>query len=118
MKNISLMEDIPSYEDRQLNDLFSDDEETIITDDIYFYSEKSKNLLEEKQTIGMTEKETEQYEKYHAAESINIKLPNIPYNDLFVLKPKKEKRKIEGVGYMIQKLRNLEDYYIIQKKKL
>jgi len=42
-------------------------------------------------------------------------LENIPYNDLFVLKPKREKKKIEGVGYMIQKIKNLESYYVLQK---
>jgi len=101
--------------EQSLYDLYGDDDDIITTDDIYFYQTSTKEI-EEDITLTMTEKEKDNYEKYRASETIKMKLPTLPYNELFVLKPKFEKRKIEGIGYMVQKLQILEDYYIIQKK--
>jgi len=100
--------------EQSLYDLYGDDDDIITTDDIYFYQTSTKEI-EEDITLTMTEKEKDNYEKYRASETIKMKLPTLPYNELFVLKPKFEKRKIEGIGYMVQKLQILEDYYIIQK---
>jgi len=56
-KNISLMEEQSEETGDFMYDLFSDDEDTVIIDDVYAYDIKQKIVSEEQQKEGMTEKE-------------------------------------------------------------